>query len=105
MPACNNKFLSDTEYIIYARDPGVKLYGTYETKRKWYVSPYNKADKDRWHHPTIKPIDITVNMVLNSTPGGGDFIVLDPFMGSGTTAIACMRTGRRFVGFEIDSAF
>ena len=70
VPACNNKFLSDTEYIVYARDPGVKLYGSYETKRKWYVSPYNKADKDRWHHPTIKPLDITVNMVLNSTGGG-----------------------------------
>ena len=104
VPACNNKFLSDTEYIVYARDPGVKLYGSYETKRKWYVSPYNKADKDRWHHPTIKPLDITVNMVLNST-GGGDSVVLDPFMGSGTTAIACMRTGRRFVGFEIDHGY
>ena len=104
VPACNNKFLSDTEYIVYARDPGVKLYGSYETKRKWYVSPYNKADKDRWHHPTIKPLDITVNMVLNST-GGGDSVVLDPFMGSGTTAIACMRTGRRFVGFEIDQGY
>ena len=69
-PACNNKYLSDTEYIIYARDPGVKLYGSYETKRKWYVSPYNKADKDMWHHPTIKPLDITVNMVENSTWGG-----------------------------------
>ena len=70
-PACNNKYLSDTEYIVYARDPGVRLYGTYETKRKWYVSPYNRSDKEMWHHPTIKPLDITVNMVLNSTRGGG----------------------------------
>ena len=103
-PACNNKYLSDTEYIIYARDPGVKLYGSYETKRKWYVSPYNKADKDMWHHPTIKPLDITVNMVENSTWGGGS-LVLDPFMGSGTTAVACIRTGRRYVGFEIDRTY
>lgn len=103
-PTCNNKFLSDTEYIVYVRDPGVRLYGTYETKRKWYVSPYNKADKDMWHHPTIKPLDITMNMVVNST-GGGDALVLDPFMGSGTTAIACIRTGRRYVGFEVDGTY
>lgn len=32
-------------------------------------------------------------------------MVLDPFMGSGTTAVACMRTGRRFVRFEIDKGY
>ncbi len=102
-PTCNNKFLSDTEYIIYARDPGVKLYGSYETKRKWYVSPYNKQDKDRWHHPTIKPLDITSNMIVNSSMPGG--LVMDPFVGSGTTAVSCLRNGRRYVGFEIDPGY
>ena len=103
-PACNNKYLSDTEYIVYARDPGVRLYGTYETKRKWYVSPYNRSDKEMWNHPTINPLEITVNMVLNSTRGG-ESMVLDPFMGSGTTAIACLRTGRPYVGFEVDRTY
>lgn len=58
--------------------------------------------------PTIP--DGSVDMILTdlsygTTNNGWDSVVLDPFMGSGTTAIACMRTGRRFVGFEIDQGY
>lgn len=70
-PACGNKYLSDTEYLLYFREPGVRLYGTYATKRKWYVSPYNKADKELWGHPTIKPLEIVRNIIGNSMPNGG----------------------------------
>ena len=70
-PSCGNKYLSDTEYIVYARDPGVRLYGTYETKRKWYATPVNRADKALWGHPTIKPLAIVRNLILNSMPPGG----------------------------------
>lgn len=70
-PSCSNKYLSDTEYLIYARDHGVKLYGSYETKRKWYVTPSNTDDKKRWGHPTIKPLQIIENLIINSSRGGG----------------------------------
>jgi hypothetical protein len=98
-PLCSNKYLSDTEYIIYGRARGVKLYGSYETKRKWYVSPLNTADKKKWGHPTIKPLDIVQTLIENSTLPGD--VVLDPFMGSGTTAVACKRAGRAYLGFEV----
>lgn len=42
-------------------------------------------------------------MVLASCPPGG--LVLDPFLGSGTTAAACARLGRRFAGFEINAEY
>lgn len=45
-------------------------------------------------HPTVKPLAIFQDFVLRSNPGD---IILDPFCGSGTTAIACHRTGRRFI--------
>ena len=99
-PTCNNKYLSDTEYIIYGRAKGVPLYGTYETKRKWYVSSLNTADKKEWDHPTIKPLNIVQTLIENSTLPGQT--VLDPFMGSGTTAVACIRSGRKYLGFEMD---
>lgn len=102
-PTCNNTYLSDTEYLIFARQKGVKLYGTYATKKKYYVTPTNKADKAKYKHPTIKPLDIIQNLVINSSVEGD--VVCDPFMGSGTTGVACANTGRRFIGMEIDAEF
>ena len=102
-PTCNNKYLSDTEYCIFARDKGVKLYGSYETKRKFYVTASNTDDKKMYGHPTVKPLDIIRNLIINSSKEGG--VVMDPFMGSGTTAVACKLTGRHYIGFEIDPKY
>ena len=53
------------------------------------------------HHPTVKPIELMRYLVrLTKTPTGG--VVLDPFMGSGTTGCACVLEGREFIGIEID---
>ena len=49
-------------------------------------------------HSTQKPIDLMARYILLSTEEND--IVLDPFLGSGTTALACIRTKRRFIGFE-----
>lgn len=49
-----------------------------------------------------KPIPLLVDL-LGVTPEGGT--VLDPFMGGGTTALACLETGRRFVGVELSEAY
>ena len=51
------------------------------------------------HHPTVKPLKLMEYLcTITKTPTGG--IVLDPFLGSGTTAIACVKTGRDFIGIE-----
>ncbi len=102
-PTCNNKYLSDTEYCIFARDKGVKLYGSYETKRKFYVTASNTEDKKMYGHPTVKPLDIIRNLIINSSKE--EEVVMDPFMGSGTTAVACKLTGRHYIGFEIDPEY
>lgn len=54
--------------------------------------------KVRNHHPTVKPVALMRWLVRLVTPPGG--IVLDPFMGSGTTGIAALQEGRAFVGIE-----
>jgi hypothetical protein len=51
-------------------------------------------------HPTEKPIDLMAHLTSRSK----GLVVLDPFMGSGTTGIACIRTGRQFIGIEKDPA-
>ena len=58
---------------------------------------------ERVDHPTQKPLELIQRMILASCPNGG--VVLDPFMGSGTTAVAALRLGRRFVGFEINPRY
>lgn len=103
VPTCNNKYLSDTEYLLFFREKGVKLFGSYATKKKYYISPTNKKDKDRYGHPTIKPVSILKNLVLNSSNEGD--IVLDCFMGSGSTGVACLETNRRFIGVEIEKEY
>ena len=54
-------------------------------------------------HPAEKPVPLMSFYIKNSTNEGD--IVLDPFMGSGTTAIACVNTGRNFIGFELDKHY
>ena len=95
--------MPDTEYIVFIKESGVPLYGTAATKRKYYVTPTNVKDKRKWGHPTIKPLNIVQNLIINSTQDGG--VVLDPFMGSGTTAVACVRTGRNYIGFELNKEY
>ena len=51
-------------------------------------------------HPTQKPISLLEAWVRDFTDPGE--VVLDPFMGSGTTGVACVKMGRRFIGIEID---
>ena len=54
-------------------------------------------------HPTQKPLDLMERIVKTSSKEGG--IVLDPFMGSGTTGVACINTGRDFIGIELDPTY
>ena len=60
-------------------------------------------DKEKWGHPTIKPLNIMRTLVFNSSKEGQT--VLDPFMGSGTTAIACIKERRHFIGFELSKEY
>jgi site-specific DNA-methyltransferase (adenine-specific) len=75
----------------------------YNPKDLWSVSRIHKENPERADHPTQKPLEIIERMVLASCPAGG--IVLDPFMGSGTTAVAASRCGRDFVGFELNPGY
>lgn len=59
--------------------------------------------KDQRYHPTQKPSELVAQLIEMFTSKGD--LVLDPFMGSGTTGVACVRTGRSFIGMEIDDHY
>lgn len=65
----------------------------------WSIGATNAQ---RVGHPTQKPVEV---MLFTLREIGAGSLVLDPFMGSGTTGIACIRTGRRFIGIEREPAY
>lgn len=99
-PTANMTYLNDTEYCLNFREKGVIVGGTYEQKKKYWITPINKSDKDIFKHFTIKPLEIIKNLIEVSTQPND--IVADFFLGSGTTAVACAETGRQYLGFEIN---
>ena len=71
-------------------------------KRGVFTHNTNQPDRDGTH-PTEKPLPLMMELVhLFTNPGD---TVLDPFMGSATTGLACMKLGRKFIGVEKDDKF
>ena len=99
-PTTNNSWLPDIEYCLYFREKGVPYNDGYELKHKFYVSPANVADKERYCHPTIKPLDLVKKHLLHTTQTND--IVLDCFAGVCTTGVACKEVDRHFICFEIE---
>jgi len=75
--------------------------GTDATMREREIADWPARNGN--HHPTVKPTDLMAYLVRLVTPPGG--LVLDPFMGSGSTGKACMREGFRFVGIDLSAEY
>jgi len=71
-----------------------------QMKSVWEIRPPESWEKRFGKHPTQKPVALLERILLASTNEGD--LVLDPFAGSGTTALAAIRTKRVFRGIEID---
>lgn len=87
------------ESIVIAHAKGRKRWNGGGSHALW---SYPLAREDR-EHTTQKPLPLMLELVeLFTDPGD---LVLDPFAGSGTTGVACLRMGRRFIGIEKDPAY
>jgi len=86
----------------------IKLHGSGKTVSQfgtrnnvWEINTQN--GKHEYDHPAVFPIQLANDHILSwSNPGD---TVLDPFMGSGTTGVACRNTGRSFIGIEKDATY
>lgn len=99
IPAINGKFL-DKDYCIMMWK-GRKLTGTFNDKHTDYH--WNIGGKKEWNHPTMKPVKPCEHLIRVGSDEND--IVLDPFMGSGTTGEACIRQNRKFIGIEKNDEF
>lgn len=95
----NKWYMNQCEFILMLRKGGAKpINNMGSTTCLEFLNPTGNKT-----HPTEKPVDLLKHLILNSTNKGET--VLDPFMGTGNTGIACIDTNRNFIGFEIDTKF
>jgi site-specific DNA-methyltransferase (adenine-specific) len=71
--------------------------------RIWTQTAPKKSEKTHGRHPTQKPLALLERIVEASTPE--DALVLDPFNGSGSTGVASLNLGRRYVGIDMDPEY
>ena len=97
-------WLPDIEYCLCIKEATAPRYNDgIELKSKWYISSKNKEDRDNFKHPTIKPLELVKRHILHSSNEGDT--ILDCFMGSGTTGVACKELNRNFIGMELDEEY
>lgn len=100
-------YTSDIEYVVRIYEAGVSLNKVWNedstkadsrfyTKRQAFKQPKGK-------HKTMKPTELLERFILVASEEGD--VVLDPFMGSGSTAEACLNTGRKYIGYEWDNEY
>jgi DNA modification methylase len=87
-------WLSGVECCVYGKFKNATYNGHCENTVLRFPSGRNKL------HPTQKPLNLIEKLITQSS--NPDDTVLDPFMGSGTTAVACINTNRNYIGFEIN---
>jgi len=80
-----------------------QIYAANQTSSKIGANPSKPTQPRANIHPTVKPTDLMAYLIRLVTPKNG--VVLDPFMGSGSTGKACAREGMRFVGIEMDEEY
>lgn len=96
----NRYYMKACEFIVFLYKDFAKPINNMETSNVLEVTSVN--GKDKWH-PTEKPVELIRTILLNSS--NHKDIVLDPFVGGGSTALACLETERKFIGFELDNKY
>jgi len=98
------KGLENLEDKLYARSGGAQgRENAGETEYLQDSIGLNRISKVKNNHPTVKPLELVKYLVKLVTPPEG--IVLDPFMGSGTTGIAALEQGFKFLGVEKEKGY
>ena len=95
----NRWYMKNCEFTLFFYKGKAKPIRNCGSKQCHYFS--NIVGRNQ--HPTEKPVELMEYYILNSCCEND--IVLDPFMGSGSTAVACVNTGRHFIGMELDQKY
>jgi modification methylase len=95
------RFFPFSERVYWlTKSPKIKLYNQNNLSDVWRIVPTHKRKSTK--HIAVMDIKVVEN-ILSAFPS--DIVVLDCFMGSGTTGIACLNTNRQFIGMELDETY
>ncbi len=97
----NRRYVSDSEFAIWFVMPKAKW--TFNRQHEKYERPKFVASIEKGFHPTQKSIKL-MEWLIKIHSNEND-IICDPFMGSGTTGVACMNLNRNFIGIELDKNY
>ncbi len=92
-------FAPSHENIVFA----VKGKYSFPGSRPKDLVTFPKINSSKMVHPTEKPVGLLANLISSVTKPGD--LILDPFAGSGSTLVAAKKTGRRFIGIELDDDY
>lgn len=96
-PMCNKNYRSDTEFYVHAWQKGFEPTGAPQELLTHITAARTPKLDNPAGHPTPKPLDVMRKIMCN-VPGQ---LILDPFMGTGTTGVAALEAGKDFIGCEI----
>ena len=97
----DRRYITDYECAVWFTNKGAKW--TFNRQDPKYQRPKFVHSADKGFHPTQKSLSLMEELVkIHSNQGD---TILDPFMGSGTTGVACAITGRKFIGIEMDEGY
>lgn len=94
MPMANKHYQADSEIYIHAWNHGHHPVGELAAKKRHVTSQVGRGGK--YDHPTVKPDKVMDKIVGNI----GTDLICDPFMGTGSTGVAALKAGKRFIGIE-----
>ena len=111
LPTYNPQMIQGKPHSRGGTDRQSKNYGSYADTKRIISNTYfprdvlkvNWQDSTRGLHPTQKPVSLCEHFIKTYSNKGD--IILDPFIGSGTTAVAAVNTGRKYIGFEQDDKY
>lgn len=98
MPVANKHYKPDTELYIHAWNENGFPVGKLAEKGRWFCHPVGSTEIN---HPTVKPLPLMMK-VVNNVQGE---TILDPFLGSGSTGVAAVKLGRKFIGIEVNETY
>lgn len=102
----NRRYVQDTEFAVWGVKKGAKWVFNKPDNIPYLRSEIKTptvSGKERTSHPTQKSIRLIEQIILQHT--NPNQLILDPFMGSGTTGVASINTNRKFIGIEIDPQY
>ena len=100
-PGVGWRYRRQHEMVMVSHRKGGKLAWSGELDAMPNIYSESKPRDDR--HPNVKPVGLVTRFIKAHTTQGQ--VVLDPFMGSGTTGVAAVQMGRKFIGIELDPKY